>query len=135
MRWPQAETLLVFFLRFSGSVLLLAFPCVFLPTDWMAAMHHRLGLGEFPESVLVEYLTRSVAALYGFHGCLLLVASRDVHRFRDIVVYIALMNIFFGCFVIGIDLHAGLPWFWTLGEGPPLVILGVWMFVLQRRLG
>lgn len=125
---------LVLLLRFAGVVLLCAFPCIFLPTDWMAATHRWLGLGAFPDTVLVDYLSRSVAALYGFHGCLLLLVSTDVRRFQPVVVYIALMNIFFGCLVIGIDLHAGLPWFWTLLEGPPLIVTGAVLWLLQRRL-
>lgn len=132
---PWEQRLLIFLLRFSGCVLLLAFPCVFLPSQWMASTHAWLGLGEFPDTVLVDYLSRSLAALYGFHGCLLLLVSRDVRRFQPILIYIAMMNFFFGCLVIGIDLHAGLPWFWTLMEGPPLVAMGVLMWFLQRRLG
>jgi len=60
----------------------------------MAATHRWLGLGEFPKAPVVDYLTRSVAALYGFHRGLLLLVSRDPRRYRRIVSYIAWMNVF-----------------------------------------
>ena len=60
------QRLLVVLLRLGGSGLMLAFLAVLLPVDWMAATHPRLGLGEFPRTPIVDYLTRSIAALYGF---------------------------------------------------------------------
>ena len=55
--------------------MLLAFFAIFLPVRWMAVTHEWLGLGEFPASPLVDYLTRSASLLYAWHGGLLLVLS------------------------------------------------------------
>ena len=44
------ERAVVFLLRLSGSVTLLAFLAIFLPVEWMIEMHRKLGLGTFPES-------------------------------------------------------------------------------------
>ena len=126
--------LLVWLLRLAGGFTVLAFPAMFLPVDWMAATHRWLGLGEFPRTPVVDYLTRSVAALYGFHGVLVLLVSRDPLRYRSIVWFIAFMNIGFGLMLMGIDVHAGLPWRWTLAEGPPLVAFGVVIGLLNRSL-
>ena len=115
------RVLLVWLLRFSAAVLLLAFPAVFLPSDWMAATHRALGMGELPRMPVVDYLARSIAALYGFHGVLVLIVSRDVVRYAPIVRYIAAMDIVFGLTMIGIDLQAGMPAMWTMIEGPSLV--------------
>ncbi len=114
-----------FLLRLAGGIMLLAFPMALLPVEWMAATHRWLGLGEFPASPLVDYLTRSASLLYGFHGGLLIVAATDVRRHALIVRYVAVMNVVFGMAVAGVDLHAGLPLAWTLAEGPPVAGFGL----------
>lgn len=124
--------LLVILLRLGGTVTVLAFLAMFLPVDWMAWTHRWLGLGEFPRSVVVEYLARSIAALYGFHGVLLFIVARDPVRFAPVVRFVGVMNIAFGLMLVGIDLHAGMPWWWTAGEGPPIVAFGVVVLLLSR---
>ena len=124
--------LLRLLLRFGGAVLVTAFLATLLPVEWMAATHKRLGLGEFPRTPIVDYLARSVAALYGFHGILLLVIAEDPAKYRSIVRYLAFMNVTLGVMLIAIDLHAGLPWLWTLAEGPSLIGVGLLMTLLNR---
>src|SRR5688572_16524007 len=116
--------LLVVLLRLGGFVTSAAFLAVFLPVDWMAATHQRLGLGEFPRAPVVDYLARSIAALYGFHGVLLLIIARDPARYRTIVQYAGVMNIVFGLLITAIDVNAGMPSYWTLAEGPPIIAFG-----------
>ena len=127
------ERLLQLLLRLGGAVLCLAFPTVLLPVDWMASTHEALGLGPFPRSVIVEYLARSIALLYGLHGILLLIVARDPTRYREIVTYLACFNITFGLLMLIIDLKTGMPWFWTVGEGPGIAAVGVMIAVLNRR--
>ena len=126
--------LLVLALRFAGAVMMLALFAVVMPTEWMAINHRLLGLGEFPASPLVEYLTRSVAALYAMHGCLFLVLSTDVVRYRTPLLFVGISNMVFGAVMLGIDLYAGLPLHWTLAEGPPVFAFGILLLVLTRRL-
>ena len=90
---------LVVLLRFAGCVTVSAFLAIFLPVEWMASTHRWLGLGEFPRAPVVDYLARSIAALYGFHGGLLLLVSGDPIRYRSIVSYIAFLNVVFGLIV------------------------------------
>ena len=130
----SSERWLAILLRFAGGVMLLAFGAIFMPTEWMVANHRRLGLGEFPASPLVEYLTRSVSALYGIHGGLYLVVARDIRRYAGVLAYLAAMNIVFGLLMVGIDLHAGMPWYWILGEGPPVLAFGVLLLGLLRSV-
>jgi len=125
---------LVALLRLSGCVTVTAFLAIFLPVDWMASAHRWLGLGEFPRTPVVDYLARSVAALYGFHGVLLLLVSGDPLRYRKIVSYVAVMNALFGLIVLAIDVHAGMPTVWTLLEGPPIVMLGIVIALLNRSV-
>ena len=119
-------------LRLGGTLLVTAFFAVLLPADWMAATHQWLGMGEFPRAPVVDYLARSVAALYGFHGILLFVIAADPARYRTIVRYLAFMNLALGVMLIAIDLQAGLPLFWTLAEGPSVMLVGVLLHVLNR---
>ena len=118
------ERALVLLLRLNGSLLVLAFLAVFLPTEWMATAHRWLGLGEFPRAPLVDYLTRSASALYCIHGGLMIVLSRDVRRFAPVIVYVALAGIAFGVAMTAIDLGAGMPPYWTLAEGPSILLVG-----------
>jgi hypothetical protein len=127
------KRLLAALLRLEGAVTALGFFAVFLPVDWMASTHRFLGLGEFPRTPIVDYLTRSIAALYGFHGGLLLIVAGDPYRYKRIVQYLALVNVGFGLTVLAIDLRAGMPALWTLGEGPPMIGLGILVWMLIQR--
>ncbi|HXT70991.1 MAG TPA: hypothetical protein VN700_14615 [Vicinamibacterales bacterium] len=126
--------LLVILLRLGGVATASAFLAILLPRDWMASTHEWLGLGEFPRAPVVDYLARSVAALYGFHGVFLLIVSRDVVRFRPLVTFIGILNLAFGLIVTAIDLHAPMPTFWTLVEGPPIALFGVAILYLRRSV-
>jgi hypothetical protein len=128
-------TLLVILLRLAGFVMVTAFLAALLPVDWMAATHAWLGLGELPRTPIVDYLARSIALLYGFHGVLVLIVSSDPVKYRTIVWYLAAMNTLFGAMILAIDIHAGLPAMWTLLEGPPVIAFGMIIGLLNRRPG
>ncbi len=128
------ERLLVLLLRFGGVVMLLATFAIVLPTRWMVAMHAWLGMGELPRAGIVEYLTRSASALYAVHGGLLLVLSADVRRHAPVIVYLACANVPLGLALLAIDRYAGMPWYWTIAEGPPVALLGLVLLALVRSL-
>jgi hypothetical protein len=125
--------LLVFLLRLSGIFTSLAFLAMLLPVDWMDSIHRSMGLGELPRAPVVDYLARSIAALYGFHGALLLLISTDPVKYRTIVWFVAILNIVFGVMLLVIDLHAGMPMSWTAFEGPSLVVFGIVIAWLNRH--
>jgi hypothetical protein len=128
------EGTVIFLLRLSGVVTLCAFGAIFLPTEWMVRTHALLGLGDFPAVPVVDYLTRSVAALYAFHGGMVLYISTDVRRFRDLVGYFGAATIVFATVLFFVGLHAGLPLYWLLGEGPPVAALGLLIALLYRKI-
>jgi hypothetical protein len=111
-----------------------AFLAMFLPVESMASTHRWLGLGEFPRAPIVDYLARSVAAFYGFHGVLLFLISTDVVRFRPLVWYVAVMNVLLGVTLLAIDVHAGLPAYWIALEGPPVIVIGLLVAFFNWRL-
>ena len=133
MALDERETL-VFLLRIFGGLMVLAFLAMLLPPDAMAWMHDRLGLGELPRAPVVDYLTRSVSGLYGFHGVLVLLVSTDLERYRPILVYLWVLNVVFGLMLIAIGIYAGLPWWWTTSEGPPIIALGLVLAFLSRSV-
>jgi hypothetical protein len=126
---------LVVLLRAIAVAASLAVLPVFMPHAWMDAGHRWLGLGTLPETPIIVHLTRSLSAMYAFHAGLLWIVSRDVRRYAALVTYGALAIMVFGAVLIGIDVRAGLPWFWIAGEGPLTIGMGLAMFVLQRVIG
>jgi hypothetical protein len=110
-----------------GSVACAFFP-IFMPLHWMAAIHQWLGLGETPTQPIFEYLARSVSGMYFAHGCMVLAISTDVRRFWPLVRVVACLNLLLGVILIVIDSWAGLPIFWTLLEGPPIIMIGAVLF-------
>lgn len=129
---PSRLRVLTLLLRVSGAGLMLAFVAVFLPVDWMAAAHPWLGLGPFPRTPIVDYLARSIAALYGFHGVFVWLVSRDPVRYATFVWFAAVMDVVFGAIMLAIDLHAGMPAVWTAIEGPSIAAMGIAIAALMR---
>jgi len=131
MAW--AETALVVLLRMTGLLLLLAVGAAVMPFAWMAATHRWLGLGELPDGPTIGYLTRSLSALYALHGALLLYVSLDVLRYLPLIRCLAVLGIAFGAGMIVLDSAVGLPYWWIVGEGPPIVVLSVALLWLAAR--
>ncbi len=129
-----SERVLVILLRLSAAMLLVAVVPAVMPWEWMAAIHRWLGLGELPQTPVVGYLARSLSAMYALHGALLLCVSLDVRRYRPIVRFLAAMNIAFGSGLIVLDSAVGLPRWWILGEGPPLIGFGCLLWWLAGRI-
>ncbi len=132
-RHMNRHTVLRFLIRATGVVMLLALPAVFMPTDLMAATHRWLGLGELPGGPLVEYLARSTSLLYVLLGALFLVISGDLPRYAPIIRFFGAGFVVFGLVMVGVDLGAGMPLYWTLSEGPPAIALGLAMLWLGRN--
>ncbi len=129
----QSEKALILLVRLEGAILLLALPGAFLPTDWMAAVHEWAGLGEFPRRTVVEYLTRSLSALYATWAPLYLYVASDIRRYLSLLAFLAIFKFFFALGMTVLDVSLGMPVFWTLGEGPAIMIFSVAQFWLARR--
>ena len=128
----RADKALVFLLRLVGVGSLFALIPVLMPMSWMVATHRWLGLGEMPTDPVVEYLARDLSAFYALVGALLLVMASDLERYRPLVRFFALAFIVLSILFTGVDLAAGMPWWWTASEGPGGVVFGVLMLLLAR---
>jgi hypothetical protein len=127
--------MLVFLLRyFLGIPGLFALVAVFMPQSWMAATHRWLGLGEMPTGPVVEYLARSLSATYAVFGALGLVVAADLDRYRPLVRFLGVAFALLGFVLLGVDVTAGLPWWWIAVEGPALIGVGTLMVFLARPI-
>jgi len=126
------DKVLTSLLRVFGVSALFALGAVFMPLSWMAVIHRWLGLGEMPVAPIVEYLARSVSALAVLLGAVCLVMASDLERYRPLVRFLSAAVILMSVVFIGVDLAAGMPWWWTAFEGPPGIGLGVVLFFLAR---
>lgn len=128
----NTDKALVLLLRLVGVPALFALVAVVMPTSWMAATHRWLGLGEMPAGPVVEYLARSVSAFYALVGALCLVVASDLDRYRPLVRFLGVAFALMSVVLLGVDLAAGMPWWWTASEGPGGVVFGALVFVLAR---
>ena len=51
-----------------------------------------------------------------------------------VIAYTGGAAVLFGFLMLGIDVHAGLPLRWTLGEGPVVLALGLAILLLLRKV-
>jgi hypothetical protein len=130
----KSDNFLKLFLRVLGVVSLFALVGVFMPYSWMDATHRWLGMGILPAEPIVGYLARSTSAFYAVFGGLLLIVSFDLQRYRGLLIYIGLMHVIFGVMLLAVDLIEGLPLFWSLAEGPTVILFGAIILVLSCRV-
>jgi hypothetical protein len=128
----RTDKALVFLLRLVGVGALFALVAVVMPFSWMVSIHRWLGLGEMPTGPVVEYLARSLSAFYAIMGALCLVLTTDLERYRPLVRFLGLAFARMSVVLLGVDLAAGMPWWWSASEGPGGVVFGALLFVLAR---
>lgn len=133
MKPETAERNLTWLLRVLGSVTLLALIAVVMPTRWMAAVNDWIGLDPFAPSPLMEYLTRSLSAVYALVGALTLFVSRNVSRYAALIAFSGRLTVILGVFFTVLGIRAGLPSAWAWFEGPPTIVLGLSMTYLAGR--
>jgi hypothetical protein len=121
MKSPRVLKLL---LRLVGVSALFALGAVAMPMAWMATIHRGLGLGEMPQGAIVEYLARSLSAFYALFGVVCLALAHDVEQHRAAISLGGLLLAIFGAIMLGIDMAAGMPWDWTISEGPLTILMG-----------
>ena len=129
-----AQTALVVLLRVAGLLALTALVFVFVPFGWMQDAARWLSLAEPVPTPLNHYLTRSLSAMYAFHGALLVYLSLDAVRYAPLARFLAGMGLGFGVLLFGLDYLVGMPAFWTFGEGPVVVIYCIALYAAADRV-
>ncbi len=115
-----------------GSSSLLALIFVAAPYGWMNEIHSMLGMGHLPDAPVVGYLARSTSAFYALLGGLLWVLSFDLVRYRAVLVYLGVAISVFGVALFVVDWSEGMPRFWTVWEGPFVLVFGLVILFLTR---
>jgi hypothetical protein len=128
----RADRLLTWLIRANAAILLCAALPIFFPTELMAETHQRLGLGTFVRDRLTEYLTRSVSACYAMHGAVLLALASDVRRHRRLIDWVYVLHFLFALTMLGIDLNAGMPGWWTVAEVGTIGAVAVVVFTVNQ---
>jgi hypothetical protein len=129
----RSEKALVALLRIGGVLLLTALAPAVMPFVWMKDIHRLLGMGELPDGPIIGYLTRSLSAMYAFHGALIVFVSLNVRRYLPVVKCLAGLGVVFGLGMLVLDVMVGMPPPWIAGEGPFIVLLcGVLLWLAGR---
>lgn len=111
---------------------MLAIVAVFMPLSWMASVHEFLGLRKMPEGPIVEYLARSLSALYALLGCWIFYLSGRVPTQLGFVRLFGVLFTIFGMVLWWIGVKSAMPITWVLLEGPPAILLGLWIIYCCR---
>ena len=130
-----SEQTLKFVLRLVGTISVFALVFVAAPDRWMESVHSTLGMGELPDTPVVGYLARSTSAFYALLGGMFWVTSFDLARHRQILIYLGATLTSFGLGLLIVDWVEGMPFFWTLVEGPFVTSFGISILLLIRRVG
>ena len=88
MKPETAAHVLSWVLIVVGGMGALAIVPMVMPTDWMVAANDHMGLGPFPRSTLMEYLTRSASALYAMVGVLLVYIGFHVRIYLKLISFV-----------------------------------------------
>jgi len=120
-------------LRITGTAEILAFGAVVMPREWMAHYHAALGLGEFPALGITDFMIRQASYTYGMHGIILWVLSFDIARYRPLLILTGISYVLAGPVFVWIDVSAGMPRFWMLGDGGSCFAIGLAILFLLSK--
>lgn len=135
MEPPSAtENRLALLLRVVGGVCLLALVPLWMPRAWMDVGHRWFGWGPFPDHPLTEYLARSVSALSGFYGGLLIALSVDVRRYAPLIRYQAAAIMVVSASGVVVGSWAGMPLWFVGGDAVACWGYSIPTIVLVRQV-
>jgi hypothetical protein len=128
-----AEPIVRVLLPIVGTVCLLAIIPVAMPREWMVQGQRLLGMGQFPDAPIAEYLARFTSALCAFYGGLVWSLSFDVRRFAPVIQYQAMAMMATTAAGVAAALAAGLPAGWVIADAAAGWALLVPMLILVRQ--
>jgi hypothetical protein len=127
------EKALVWYTRFTALLFLGAAPFVVGPTEWLHAGHRLMGLGDFPDNPLMQYLARSVSALYTALGALYMFLSCDLRRYFPVLQFNVLLKLSFTVTIVSLELWIPMSRIWIIADATGLVMwIAAWFWLLAR---
>jgi hypothetical protein len=118
-------------LRLVGLTEMFAFGAAVMPRVWMEDAHRSLGLGELPDSPVVNFIIRQTSFTYGLHGLALWLIAWDVVRYRPLVILTGIGYLLAGPAFFVIDYTSGMPWWWVVGDGGACLLIGALILWLE----
>lgn len=123
---------LVWLLRLSGTVEILAFISVVMPRSWMEISHEWLGMGTMPDGALLMFMIRQASYAYGMHGVSLWILASNVVRFRPLIVFNGVAFLLAAPVFFLIDYLTDMPLWWTIFDALACGFIGVALLLLTR---
>jgi hypothetical protein len=77
-------------------------------------------------------MARSLSVVSILFGALFLVLASDLERYRPLVRFLGAAFALISLVAFGVDLTAGMPWWWSAFDLTAGVVVGAWMFYLAR---
>ncbi len=121
-------------LRVVGFADCLAVIVAFLPWSMIEQAHRLVGTGELPREPTVEYLVRSVSVLHAMFGALLVLLSRDVARYAELIRGLAKLSCLAGVLLFVVDLQSAVPLWWAIAQCGGLVGIGMFLGISLRAM-
>lgn len=134
---PPAQRLLEGLLWLFGGFGLLAIVPTLMPQGWLAAAVHLAEPGT-PVRLLVEYLARSISAMYVLLGGLLCLGATDVRRYAPMLRWMAVFLFVAGLaecllLVLGPD-PKNVVWLLLSVDGGIIALFGLAVWALLQKM-
>ena len=133
MRPATAEKLLKWLLVVLGAMAATAVVPMVMPFAWMQRANDALGLAPLADTPLIQYLTRSLSAVYALFGVMTIFIGLHVRSYRRLILLIGWLTGLLGLALTVIDFAVGMPPSWSWGEGPPTIVCAAAMIWLAQR--
>ena len=118
---PRMQRLI---LRLIAAVSLIALPAIFVPKLALERLSVWLGFGKPPQSPLLVYMTAGASCVFVGQAVLLWLMSRDVVRYRPLIVFCGWAYLAFGPLFLWIDTRAGMPTFQIAADSLGCLVAG-----------
>lgn len=111
-------------LRLMAAVSCIALPAIFAPRLAVEKFSVLMGFGKPPHLPLLIYMTSGASCVYVGQGLLLWFISRDVVRYRPLIVFCGWAFLAFAPLFLWIDISAGMPTFQVAADSLSCLLAG-----------
>lgn len=129
------ERLVQLLLRLIGLAVITAIIPMLFPRQWIEYLYNLTGLKEWPDQPISWYFARSLSLMYFAHGVMVLGLSTDVRRYWSLIQLLGWLNLAIGILLTVIDLVNDMPMWWTIIEGPSVIVGGCLLLWLMLPAG
>lgn len=102
----------------------IALPAIFAPRLAVEKFSVLMGFGKPPNLPLLIYMTSGASCVYVGQGLLLWFLSRDVMRYRPLIIFFGWAYLAFSPLFLWIDMSAGMPAFQVAADSLSCLMAG-----------